>query len=134
MLCNQPDTELFVMSYQSSPGSSTIKDPQNPSIVDDSDLSSVPSEYHEFADLFSKTESERLPPHRPHDHAIPLDPGTMPTFGPIYSMSLKELEALKDDCKANLRKGYIRYSYSPCGAPVLFIKKADGTVQLCVDY
>src|SRR5579859_3405217 len=32
MLCNQPDTELFVMSYQPSPGSSTIKDPQNPSV------------------------------------------------------------------------------------------------------
>src|SRR5579859_7206137 len=99
MLCNQPDTELFVMSYQPSPGSPPTKDPLTPSVVEDCDLSGIPSEYHEFADLFSKTESEKPPPHRPYHHTIPLEPGTTPTFGPIYSMSPKELEALKDYCE-----------------------------------
>ena len=134
MLCNQPDTELFVMSYQPSPGSPPIKDPRNPSVVEDPDLSGVPPEYHEFADLFSKAEPEKLPPHRPYDHTIPIEPGTTPTFGPIYSMSPKELEALKDYYEANLRKGYIHHSQSPCGAPILFVEKADATLRLCVDY
>src|SRR5579859_4854344 len=58
----------------------------------------------------------------------------MPTFGPIYSMSPKELEALKDHCEANLRKGYIRHSQSPCGAPALFLNKANGTLRLYIEY
>jgi len=98
------------------------------------DLSLIPPEYHEFADLFSETEAKKLPPHRPYDHQIPLEPGTTPPFGTIYSLSPTELETLRKYIEDNLNKGFIRHSQAPCGAPVLFVKKADGSLRLCVDY
>ena len=94
----------------------------------------IPPEYHEFADLFSETEAKKLPPHRPYDHQIHLEPGTTPPFGTIYSLSPTELETLRKYIEDNLNKGFIRHSQAPCGAPVLFVKKADGTLRLCVDY
>lgn len=44
------------------------------------------------------------------------------------------METLKDYIKENLRKGFIRKSNSPAGTPVLFVKKHDGSLRLCVDY
>ena len=49
-------------------------------------------------------------------------------------MSRAELEALKKYLEENLNKNFIRHSSSPAGVPVLFVKKADGSLQLCVDY
>ena len=49
-------------------------------------------------------------------------------------MSKKELEELKKNIDENLAKGFIRRSTSPAGAPVLFVKKKDGSLRLCVDY
>jgi Reverse transcriptase (RNA-dependent DNA polymerase) len=49
-------------------------------------------------------------------------------------MSHTELSALKSFLEENLAKGFIRPSSSPAGAPVLFMKKADGILRLCVDY
>ena len=73
----------------------------------DPDLSTIPPEYHEFADLFSKKEADMLPPHRPYDHQIPLEPGTTPPFGSIYSMSPAKLEVLRKYIEENLKKGFI---------------------------
>ena len=50
------------------------------------------------------------------------------------SMSPLELETLHKYVEENLNKGFICHSQSPSGAPVLFIKKSDGTLRLCVDY
>ena len=50
------------------------------------DLYNVPSEYHEFADVFSKTKAETLPLHRPYDLKINLEEGAQPPVGPIYSL------------------------------------------------
>jgi hypothetical protein len=94
----------------------------------------IPPEYHEFASVFSKQEANRLPPHRPYDHRIPLEEGTTPPYGPIYSLSPVELDTLRKYIDENLQRGFIRHSRSPCGAPVLFVKKADGSLRLCVDY
>jgi hypothetical protein len=94
----------------------------------------VPEQYHDYADVFSKTESKKLPPHRPYDHSIDLEEGTTPPFGPIYSLSQRELEELRTYLDENLRKGFIRTSNSPAGAPILFAKKKDGSLRLCVDY
>jgi hypothetical protein len=84
--------------------------------------------------LFSEAEANKLPPHRPYDHRIPLKEGFTPPFGPIYSLLRTELEALKKWLDENLSKGFIRTSSSPAGAPILFIKKSDGSLYLCVDY
>ena len=94
----------------------------------------VPEHYHEFLHLFREEDARKLPPHRPYDHKIPLKPGTEPPFGLLYGMSHQQLQTLKDYVDENLSKGFIRHSSSPAGAPVLFVKKGDGSLRLCVDY
>jgi len=96
--------------------------------------SMVPAEYHEFIDLFSEKAAKKLPPHRPYDHSIPLIEGKTPPYGPLYGMSCVELEALKKYLEENLNKSFISHSSSPAGAPVLFVKKSDGSLRLCVEY
>jgi len=94
----------------------------------------VPVEYHEFLPLFSETLAKNLPPHRPYDYKIPLQEGFTPPFGPLYSMSRTELQTLKEWLEENLSKGFIRASSSPAASPILFVKKTDGSLRLCVDY
>ena len=98
------------------------------------DLSNVPSEYHKFANIFSKTKAETLPPHCPYDLKINLEEGAQPPVGPIYSLSASEQEALKEFIEENLNTGFIRPTSSPHGVPVLFVKKKDGSLRLCVDF
>jgi len=98
------------------------------------DLSNVSSEYHEFADVFSKTKAEVLPPHHSYDLKINLEEGAQPLVGPIYSFSASEQEALKEFIEENLNTGFIRPTSSPHGALVLFVKKKDGSLRLCVDF
>ena len=94
----------------------------------------VPPEFLEFADVFSKTDSERLPRRKPYDHAIDLEPGTSPAYSKIYPLAPAERDALAEFVEDNLRKGYIRPSKSPAAAPVFFVKKKDGTLRMVVDY
>ena len=94
----------------------------------------IPPEYQEFHSLFSEKEANKLPPHRPEDQRIPLMEGTTPSFGPLYSLSRQELEALRNWLDDNLAKGFIRTSSSPEGSPILFVKKKDGSLRQCVDY
>jgi transposase InsO family protein len=95
----------------------------------------IPREYHTFLDLFDEAKSDQLPPHRPYDHKIPLkDSSSTPPFSPMYSMSHNELETVRKYIEENLSKGFIRSSSSPAGAPILFVKKKDGSLRLCVDY
>ena len=94
----------------------------------------LPAVYQDFAKVFSKTEADKLPPHRPYDHKIPLVPDAVVPYGPMYSMSQLELKALYDYIQENLAKGFIRRSESPAGAPVLFVKKKDGSLRMVVDY
>ena len=56
----------------------------------------VPSEYHEYLLPFRKIYADQLPPHRPYDHKIDLQEGFEPPFGPRYSLSQPEFEALHD--------------------------------------
>ena len=97
-------------------------------------LANVPEEYHDFADVFSDAEATNLPPHRPYDHHIDLEEGSRPPHGPIYSMSETELRTVREYLDDMLGKGFIRSSSSPAGAPILFAKKKDGSLRLCVDY
>jgi len=113
--------------------STTSNKPTSPPDVD-TDTSRIPSEYHDYLDVFSKSKADQLPEHRPYDHSIVLEDGETPPMGPIYSLSEVELTTLREFIQENLQKGYIRPSKSPCGAPVLFDKKKDGSLRLCVDY
>eukprot|EP00253_Pinus_taeda_P008664 PITA_08664 len=87
----------------------------------------------EFADVFPK-EIPGLPPKRNIDFTIELIPGAAPVSRAPYRMSLPELTELKMQLQELLDKNYIRPSVSPWGAPVLFVKKKDGTLRMCIDY
>ena len=67
-------------------------------------------------------------------HAIKLEEGKQPLFGPIYSLELVELETLKTYIKTNLANGFIRPSKSLAGAPILFDRKLDKSLRFYVDY
>jgi hypothetical protein len=94
----------------------------------------VPPEYHAYADVFSEGVAKELPPHRPYDHPIDIEEGETPPFRKMYNMSELELKSLKDYLDDMLGKGFIRPSSSSAGAPVLFARKKDGSLRLCVDY
>ena len=76
----------------------------------------VPSEYHDFADVFSKEEAKVMPPHRPYDHPIDLDADTTPPHGPIYAMLENEPAVLREYLEDMVSKGFIRSSNSPRGS------------------
>ena len=69
-----------------------------------------------------------------NEHAIDLEEGKQPSFGPIYSLSLVELETLKTYIKTNLANGFIWPSKSLARAPIFFDRKLDRSLCLCVDY
>jgi hypothetical protein len=97
-------------------------------------MSTLPVEFQEFQDVFKKENADKLPEHRSYDHTIPLESDKSPPFGPIYSLSEVELKALREYIEENLSKGFITASSSPASAPILFDKKKDGSLRLCVDY
>ena len=97
------------------------------------DLSNIPSEYHEFADIFSKTQAKVLTSHCPYNLKINLEKGAQPLVGPIYSLSTSKQEALKEFIEENLNMGFIWLTLSSHTAPVLFVKK-DGSLCLFVDF
>ncbi len=98
------------------------------------DMTDVPAEYHDFADVFSDSLSKKLPKHRPYDLKINIEEGTSPLLGPIYSLLESKLKALREFIDNNLHSRFIMPSHSPHGAPVLFVKKKTGELRLCVDF
>jgi len=75
-----------------------------------------------------------LPPNREIEFSIDLMPGVGPISMAPYRMSPSELAELKKQLEELLEKQFIRPSVSPWGAPVLLVKKKDGSFRLCVDY
>ncbi|CAH9095580.1 unnamed protein product [Cuscuta europaea] len=77
---------------------------------------------------------DKLPPRREVGHKIELEPGAKPPAMAPYRMSPSELEELRRQLDELLGTGKMRPSKAPYGAPVLFQKKHDGTLRMCVDY
>lgn len=96
----------------------------------------IPEKYQDFAHVFSKAESDILPPHRSYDHKIQLEgEGTSALkYSPLYKMSTEELETVKEYLTDNLAKGFIEPSQAPFAAPVLFVKKPNGSLRFCIDF
>ncbi|XP_070054227.1 uncharacterized protein [Nicotiana tomentosiformis] len=88
---------------------------------------------NEFLDVFPN-ELSGLPPEQEIEFAIDLLPDNHPISIPPYSMTPAELKELKEQLKDLLEKGFIRLSTSPYGAPVLFVRKKDGSLRMCIDY
>ena len=81
----------------------------------------------------SPEEIPGLPPKRETDFEIELEPSARPMSNPLYKMAPVKLRELKVQFEDILQKGYIRSSVSPWGLPILFVKKKDETLRLCVD-
>ncbi|GBG61733.1 hypothetical protein CBR_g23248 [Chara braunii] len=73
-------------------------------------------------------------PDRPIRHGITLEAGVVPPRGCIYRMGEEELEVLRVQLDDLLDKGWIRPSCSPYGVPVLFVRKKNKDLRLCIDY
>ncbi|KAL0546141.1 hypothetical protein IC582_016047 [Cucumis melo] len=106
------------------------------SVVDtrevDVSLSSEPV-VRDYPDVFPE-ELPGLPPHREIEFAIELESSMVPISRASHRMAPIELKELKVQLQELLDKGFIRPSVSPWGAPVLFVKKKDGSMRLCIDY
>jgi len=88
----------------------------------------------EFQSMFAKEDFDILLEHCKWDHAIELTPRAKPKLSKVYPLSPLEQTELDAFLEENLRTGQIRPSKSPIAAPVFFIKKKDGSLQLVQDY
>ena len=105
-----------------------VRDAKIPS----TDLGDIPI-VRDFSDVFPD-DLPGLAPDREIEFIIDLLPGTNPISIAPYRMAPTELKELKEQLQELLDKGFIRPSSSPWGAPVLFVKKKDGTMRMCIDY
>ncbi|XP_070041576.1 uncharacterized protein [Nicotiana tomentosiformis] len=89
-------------------------------------MDSVPI-VHAFPEVFL-ADLQGMPPDRDIDFCIDLAPGTHPISILSYCMAVPKLKELKEQLQDLLDQGFIRPSVSPWGAPVLFVKKKDGSM------
>ncbi|GKA47435.1 putative reverse transcriptase domain-containing protein [Tanacetum coccineum] len=86
-----------------------------------------------FPDVFPKDLSG-IPPTRQVEFQIDLIPGAAPVAQAPYRLAPPKMKELSEQLKELSYKGFIRPSFSPWGAPVLFVKKKDGSFRMCIDY
>ena len=87
----------------------------------------------EFLEVFSN-DLTGIPPEREIDYFIDFQPDTNPISIAPYQMAPAELKDLKSQLKDLLHKRFIRTSFSLWDAPVLFEKKKDGSLRMCIVY
>ncbi|GJR50161.1 putative reverse transcriptase domain-containing protein [Tanacetum coccineum] len=75
-----------------------------------------------------------IPPTRQVEFQIDLVPGAAPVARAPYRLAPSEMKELAEQLQELSDKGFIRPSSSPWGAPVLFVKKKDGSFRMCIDY
>ncbi|GKA14913.1 putative reverse transcriptase domain-containing protein [Tanacetum coccineum] len=90
------------------------------------------SKYHAVIDCAEKI--VRLPPTRQVEFQIDLMPGAAPVAQAPYRLAPSEMKELSEQLKQLSDKGFIRPSSSPWEAPILFVKKKDGSFRMCIDY
>jgi len=87
----------------------------------------------EYPDVFPD-ELPGLPPERQVEFVIDLVPGAIPIAKAPYRLAPTEMNELMMQLQELLDRGFIRPSFSPWGAPILFVKKKDGSMRMCIDY
>ncbi|KAD4178196.1 hypothetical protein E3N88_26787 [Mikania micrantha] len=87
----------------------------------------------DFPDVFPD-DLPGVPPERDVEFRIDLIPGAKPIAKTPYRLAPTEMQELMTQLQDLLDKGFIRPSISPWGAPVLFVKKKDGSMRMCIDY
>ena len=104
-------------------------------ITDDSLEYLVPKEYHDLLPAFEKGEKTSLPPYRPGiDLEINMEEGKGLPDQKIYPLGVEELETVQEYIRKNEARGWIREAFTDGGSPIMFVKKKDGSLRLCVDY
>src|SRR5258708_5362261 len=124
-ICRAPGTPTFMIS---------MADLTPLQVMAADTLNNILAEYHDFSDVFSGEKAGTLAPHRPYDLQINVEEGAKPIHRPIYSLSPLELAALQEFLKEHTKSGFICPSKSPWGSPILFVKKKDGSLCLCMDF
>ena len=95
----------------------------------------VPLEYSDYSNVFSAKNIAELAENTGiNKHTTKLEKDKQPVFGPIYCLSLAELETFKTYIETNLANGFIRPSKFPAGASILFDRKPNRNLRLCMDY
>ena len=84
--------------------------------------------------FFSDLASKLLKHNKINNHVIEPVNSQQPPYAPIYSLRPGELKTLKAYIETNLANKFIRPSKSPVGAPILFDRKSDSFLQLCINY
>src|SRR5258708_9355520 len=147
-LCHEPRNSVYCLEHHSimedvtaSPQVLThhSKTPSNSYYAHDSSLNpdpmnGIPIDYHEFHEVFSGIKANTLPPHQPYNLQISLEEGAKPFHGPIYSLLPLELTALWEFLEEHTQNSFIHPTKSPWGSLVLFVKKKDGSLCLCIDF
>ncbi|GKA13629.1 putative reverse transcriptase domain-containing protein, partial [Tanacetum coccineum] len=108
----------------------TVKENKDKS--DEKRLEDVPT-VRDFPEVFPE-DLPGLPPTRQVEFQIDLVPGAAPVARAPYRLAPSEMEELSTQLQELSDKGFIRPSSSPWGAPVLFVKKKDGSFRMCIDY
>ena len=98
------------------------------------ELRRLPAWAAHMAVVFDKEDAKAVPLNGPHDHAIELEEGKQPPWGPIYTLGGKELATLREHLDEGIELGRIRHSTSAARSPVIFVPKKDGQLRMCVDY
>ena len=95
----------------------------------------VPVKYSDFANVFLEKWVNVLPERTgANEHAIELEEGKQPSYGPIYSLGLVELETFKNYIETNVANGFIWASKSLAAAPIMFVHKPDSSFRMYVNY
>ena len=113
-------------------GCSAILALVNVSTDDEKKIEDIPV-VRDFSDVFPD-DLPGLPPHRQVEFGIDLTPGAAPIARAPYRLAPPEMQELSSQLQELLEKGFIRPSSSPWGAPILFVKKKDGSLRMCIDY
>jgi len=92
--------------------------------------------YADYLDVFSEEGFNELPPHRPWDHAIMLEPNweERKWKARLYPLAPKEKENMKEQIDDLLKSGRIRPSQSKISSPTFFVAKKDGKMRMVIDY
>ena len=97
-------------------------------------LEEIKEVINSYVDIMPESLPQTLPPRRGIDHEIELLPGVKPPAKNAYRMAPPELAELRKQLDELLKARFIRPAKAPYGAPVLFQKKKDETLRLCIDY
>ncbi|GJT53049.1 putative reverse transcriptase domain-containing protein [Tanacetum coccineum] len=101
--------------------------------IDDETLIIRGDRIREFPEVFPE-DLPGLPPIRQVEFQIDLIPGAAPVACAPYRLAPSEMQELSNQLQELSNRGFIRPNTLPCGAPVLFVKKKDGSFRMCIDY